>query len=301
LNNFFASRYKKVADKRIFKEFLITIKKEGRDKIVDFLKYLKDDSKIYNSITKPKQDDWGKLDYDIFESINAITTVFKIEVANTFLISLIRDYQQDKISKNYLLNALHSIEKFHFINNAICSNRSSGFDRMYAKRAKQLFEALDKEKKHRVINEVNADLKDKTPDIDPFRANFDKKIYYSSTNQKQKSLVQYVLNIIERKLNSNAILINTSIEHIYPEKPNDKWNKLSDNKLIQNIGNLVLLDKELNSKIGNKDYLTKQNMILNKSQILSTKNVFENQQWGDNEIIKRRDALINELYTNVWT
>lgn len=161
LNNFFASRYKKVSDKRIFKEFLRTIKKEGKDKISLFMQNLKGDAIIFKFVTKPKPEDWNKYDYDIFESISAITSVFRIEVANAFLMSLIREFKNNSISKEFILKALNIIEKFHFINNAICSNRSSGFDKMYAKKAKLLFEAEDREKKHRVINELITELEKK--------------------------------------------------------------------------------------------------------------------------------------------
>lgn len=300
LNNFFASRYKKVSDKRIFKEFLLAIKKEGKDNIKDFLQNIEKDSILFRKITKPKLGDWNKIDYDIFESINAITSIFRIEVANTFLISLLRCYDENQITKAYLMKALLSVEKFHFINNAICSNRSSGYDKMYAKKAKQLYEAIDKEKKHRIINELVLYLEEKLPNKDMFVTNFDKKLYFLSNLPKQKALVQYALNKIERKTNSNAVLIQTSLEHIYPEK-HDNWSLLKNPNLIQNIGNIVLLDQDLNSAIGNKIYDLKKQSIISKSHIISTKNVFSaHTQWSDEEILQRRNCLIDELYSNIW-
>jgi len=300
LNNFFASRYKKVSDKRIFKELLLTIKKEGRENIKDFLHNIENDSIIFRKIIKPKSEDWNPNDYDIFESINAITSIFKIEVANTFLISLLRCYNQNQITKKYLLKALSFVERFHFINNAICSNRSSGYDKMYAKQAKRLFEVDNREQKHRIINELGNYLEGKLPNKEMFRTYFDNKLYFSSSFPKQKALVQYALNKIERKANSNAVLIQTSLEHIYPEKHKD-WPSLKNSDLIKNIGNLVLLDQGLNSSIGSKIYALKQQQIVTKSFIVSTKKVFsDHEQWSDEEILKRGNDLIEELYVNVW-
>lgn len=300
LNNFFASRYKKVSDKRIFKEFLKTIKKEGKDNVTDFLTNLKGDAILFRLITRPQKGDWINSDYEIYESISAITTVFKIEVANSFLISLLREYKRNNISKTYILKALNYIEKFHFINNAICSNRSSGFDKMYAKRAKDLFEAINKEDKHRIINNICADLERKLPAKELFVSNFDKKLYYLKDQQKQKALVQYVLNKIERKKNRNAILVNTSIEHIYPEAHPD-WAELQNEDLIKNIANLTLLDVGLNSKIGNKVYTAKKSTILAQSQIISTKEIFNKyDKWTDVQINERKLLLNEELFSNIW-
>jgi len=300
LNNFFASRYKKVSDKRIFREFLKTIKIEGKEKIKDFLLNLKNDAELFRMTIKPKASDWVSKDYDIFESISATTIVFKIEVANSFIISLLREYKSGNISKEMTLKALRIIERFHFINNAVCSNRSSGFDKMYAKKAKNLFEAPNREKKHIVIQSLIKDLNEKIPSTQLFTSNFDKKLYYLSTQTKQKQLVQYALNKIERKRNLNAVLINTSIEHIYPEKHNN-WVGLKDNNLIQNIGNLTLLDSGLNSKIGNKIYTDKQSLIKQHSKILSTKDIFEKyDDWRDDQILERKELLMDELYRSVW-
>ncbi|MDR0467553.1 MAG: DUF262 domain-containing HNH endonuclease family protein [Campylobacteraceae bacterium] len=300
LNNFFASRYKKVSDKRIFKEFLLTVKKEGKENIKSFLQNVESDSIVFRKIIKPKPDDWSKNDYDIFESINAITNIFKIEVANTFLISLLRSYNESQISKAYLLKALSFIERFHFVNNAVCSNRSSGYNEMYAKQAKQLFEVDSKDKKHRIINELGKYLEKKLPNKEMFTSHFDNKLYFLSTSQKQKTLVQYALNKIERKANSNAVLIQTSLEHVYPEK-HKGWLPLKKSDLIKNVGNLVLLDQGLNSIVGNKIYALKKQQIVTKSHIESTKKVFLNhEQWSDEEILERRNNLIDELYINIW-
>jgi uncharacterized protein with ParB-like and HNH nuclease domain len=300
LNNFFASRYRKVSDKNIFKYFLKVIKTEGKEKIKDFLENLKKDAQLFRQITKPKSEDWGKNDYDIYESLYAITVVFKIGVANSLLISLIREFKNNNITKDYLLKALNQVERFHFINNAVCSFRSSGFDTMYAKKSRQLFEAQDKEKKHRRLNELISELEKKIPPKEAFEANFDKRLFFSKNQTKQKLLVQYALNKIERKINKNSILISTSIEHIYPETRGD-WPKINNEGLIPSLGNLVLLDTGLNSFIGNKLYKVKKNKIVKESKIISTQNVFSrNEDWSDSEIIERNKLLVEELYLDIW-
>lgn len=301
LNNSFASRYKKIADHKIFKEIIKEVEKDSNIDVKSFLINLKVDSAIFKKINKPSEKDWDRNNHDIFESINAISNIFKVGVANSFLISLIREFEDDKITKNVLMKMLLAMEKFHFVHTAICSNRSSGYDKLYAKNAKLLYEATDKEKKHSIILNFKSELEKKIPDEDQYKANFDKKLFYSSKETKQKPLVQYVLNKLERQRNPNAILMNTSIEHIYPEK-HELWEELEDASLLKNIGNLVLLDSGLNSEIGNKVFSKKKLIIGDKSNLIITKELFKNHEsWADKEIKDRNTVLQKILYSDIWS
>ena len=66
------------------------------------------------------------------------------------------------------------------------------------------------------------------------------------------------------------------------------------------IGNLALLDSGLNSEIGNKSYSLKRITILKKSKIITTKKVFENEQWREQDIIDRTQKICQYMYTDVW-
>ena len=223
-------------------------------------------------------------------------------MANAFLLSLIREYEKTKISQVYLLKALNSLEKFHFINNAISSNRSSGLDIMYAKVSRELLQAKDKHSKHKIIDDFVKKLELKTPVKSLFEAKFDDRLYYVKTKTKQKKLVQYVLNKIEfKKQKKNVSLINMTLEHIYPESPSVKWKKLKNVNLDQNIGNLILLDSGLNSKIGNKEFSLKKDIIDSESTLISTKlSIKGKTEWYDDEILERRNYLVDFLYYDIW-
>lgn len=301
-NNYWSSRHKKISDSRLFKEFYKNIIK-AKVPIKNFLNELLEDSLIYRKLTNPNEDDWtGQNEYQIFLSINAITNVFGIEVANAMIISLIREYQNKNISQAYFVKALNVIEKFHFINNAICSNRSSGLDQFYSKSSRDLLNGTDKQRKHIIIDSFIKSLEEKLPNRDKFNVNFDSKLYYSSKSTKQRKLVFYVLNKIEfKKQNGNMQLHNMSIEHIYPEIPKANVWKSLDEKHIINIGNLVLLDAGLNSKIGNVDFQKKKETILKESKIISTKEVINNaNDWTEAEITQRRNDLVDFTFENIW-
>ena len=136
-------------------------------------------------------------------------------------------------------------------------------------------------------------------DLSDFEASVDSRLYYTRKDEKQKELVKYVLMKLERKKNTHSIPIATSIEHIYPETPQTMT--LANSNLIKNIGNLVLLEDDVNSKIGNKEYDDKKTYVLNNSQMITAKQLFNKyKSWTDTEIQQRRDELIEEMYDKMW-
>jgi len=222
LNNFWASRYKKVSDKKIYKEFI----KESKTKPFIHNTFVSDllyDSILFNKIINPKKSDWNKDEFPIFVSLNAIS-IFNVRVANAMILSILREYSKKNISLKYCEKALRSLEKFHFLNNAICSLRSSGLDTMYSSISRDLYNSEDKHTRHNCIDKMIKNLDDKKPDIEKVKANIDDKLYYSKENkqgEKQKKLVKYVLEKLEFSKHSSSIdYLDTSIEHIYPEKAN---------------------------------------------------------------------------------
>ena len=302
LNNSFASRYTGASDRKIYKAIVKVLKVISEDETIAVKKFLTDlyeDSKIYVKITKSDISHWKKDEYEIYESLHAIIDIFNIEVAHSFLIALLRGYQENKISKVMILKVLKCMERFHFINNAICSNRSSGLDHFYSKQARTLALEGTKEKKHDILRKFIKVLSDRNPTQEEFDSMFDSKLFYDSKHTKQKPLVQYVLNKLERQQNKNAILTNVSIEHIYPECPKTK--KEEDAKWIRNLGNLVLLDRDLNSKIGNAVFEEKKELVLQESKLITTKDVFEkNKKWDYINIEGRNKELKLLLYNSIW-
>ena len=262
------------------------------------------DSFLYKKVVSPDKSDWLDQNGEImvYFSLNAIVDVFNIEVANSILLGLLREYESKQISLRYLLKALNTIEKYHFINNAISSNRSSGLDTMYAKFSRNIMEASTKHNKHTEIDRMITKLSERVPAETEYLANFDEKVYYTKKDTKQKKLVQYVLRKIEMKAqNDNIDLLSMSIEHVYPETPNENWNNINDEDLIKNIGNLVFLDSGLNSLIGNKNYEKKKEIIIEKSTLISTKEVFnKNEVWSEASIKLRRDEIAGLMYDGIW-
>lgn len=295
LNYYWASRYKKVSDKKLYRDFV----EESKNEEFNYNEFVEDllmNSKIYNKIIDPDINDWKNTgEFKAFLSLKALQQTFNIQVANSLLISLIREYNENNISLKYLTLSLSSIEKFHFINNAIIGGRSSGLDTMYSKISRDIYAAASKHEKHNILDDMIVRLKEKLPSLEQFESKVDTRLYYLSTNTKQKKLVQYVLLKLEyERQNYNVEMKDISIEHIQPE--NSLGNSL-DIKHIQSIGNLVLLDRDINSQVGNKIFYDKKSIILKESTLLTTKEVFENNnKWEVEEINNRKKSIVRELY-----
>lgn len=304
LNNFWASRYKKVSDKKIYKEFI----KESKKNTFDYNNFVSDllyDSILFNKIINPKKSDWNKDEFSIFISLHAIS-IFNVRVANAMILSILREYSKKNISLKYCEKALSSLEKFHFLNNAICSLRSSGLDTMYSRISRELYDSKDKHERHNCIDKMIKDLEIKKPEIEKVKASIDDKLYFTKENkqgEKQKKLVKYVLEKIEFSKHTSSIdYLDTSIEHIYPEKAKKvNWPSTIKKDLIKNISNLTLLDRTLNSEVGDKSYSNKKKIILEKSNLLATKEFFNQyNKWTEEELILRKENLIDKIYNGIW-
>lgn len=293
LNYFWSSRFKKVSDSKIFWEFKNEIIEKNKD-IKEFLINIYDDSEIFQLIVNPQEWDRDNDEVQILFSLRALNN-FSIKVAHSILISLIRAYKEKTIDKKWIVNALSIIEKYHFINNAVASLRSSWLDTMYSKYAKSIYEAKNKEQANRIISKLTKQLSDKIPEIkDQYDSLFEQKTFFTKNDTKNKRLINYILKKIElKKQNYNISINNVSLEHILPQSTwieNEIWK----------IWNIVLLDDKLNSLIWKKEYKIKRKKVLANSTIISTKEVFSRENFTNKDIEERTNELKNYMFDWIW-
>lgn len=307
LNNFWASRYKKVARRKIFKAFEQEIIRGAQnlpDDIKSFVNHLHKDSQLFEKITNPKLTDWDKFTggSKIFFPLMALQ-IFKVEIANAFIMAVLRSYEEKNIKFKNLVMVLRAIEKFHFIHTAIGSQKGSGLDVFYAGYAKKLNGKTTMPERHTVLNEFIQSLKDKlaVSEVD-FNESFQDKLVFSKTQTKNKALVKYVLDVFERvDSNCNKIVLDDSIEHIYPEVPVVGWPTIVEQKNIFRIGNLVLLDRDINSNIGSKLFADKKTIVTRDSTLSHTKEVFDSHtSWTEDSIKARTSLLAQRAFNTIW-
>ncbi len=146
-------------------------------------------------------------------------------------------------------------------------------------------------------------LLDAYVDDKKFKNDFiNKSFKFTSRNKK---ILKYIFSEIEKQAGGNRIDLeddSNTIEHILPQNPNDEWD-WDDTLLersINRLGNLTLLEKNLNKEIANNQYLEKLK-VFNNSNFNITKSLNNEypEEWTENTINSRQTKLANFAKT-IW-
>ena len=315
---YWLSKEKFVTEKQLYKEI--------KDKVGDlyaFLDQLLENSEIFQKIKSLNRNDFneyktvnerniGSILFNTIQS-NALIGVSQVDV---FYLSLIRNLQ-----KGYIIvkpdNVLKVIEDFCFQYFAVCKLPANRVERLFSKYAIELQNSCtgdiknDKKSQENCFERFKKELLQLKPEKTQFIEGF-KQIKYSNTTKSRK-LIKYVLGRIENQLAKNNIkspekkidFETVNIEHILPQKP-ESW-QLSRSEIkgyVNLIGNLTLINKGLNSQMGNNPLIDKLR-LLSESNIKLNTNVIElidsfSGKWNEDIINVRSEKLAEYSYNNVW-
>lgn len=134
-----------------------------------------------------------------------------------------------------------------------------------------------------------------------FTVSFINKVF--PENARNNKIIKYILGKYERfkgGLRDVSIVSELdTIEHIYPQHPNEEWNDDNLDSLIYRLGNMCLLEKKLNNNIGNKRYAEKVE-VLNQSTFITTHSISsEYQEWVQQSIVDRQKQMAKCAKT-IW-
>ncbi len=207
--------------------------------------------------------------------------------------------EMDVASKDYVDIVLPNIDKWSqpedlSIFTAVCSSRPSGLERRYSSYARRLRECNNKNESSDCINNLIDDLQTSLPEYSEFESKF-KLIVYTSNQEKDKKLVQYILKKIEVYYANDELKPNSfTIEHIMPES--------TSNTVVGKIGNLLPLGEKLNNELQNKDFSLKMAKY-KKSQYASVKQFVQKyselDKWTEEMVDERTVAIAQILYNNI--
>lgn len=134
-----------------------------------------------------------------------------------------------------------------------------------------------------------------------FTVSFINKVF--PENARNNKIIKYILGKYERfkgGLRDVSIVSELdTIEHIYPQHPNEEWNDDNLDSLIYRLGNMCLLEKKLNNNIGNKGYAEKVE-VLNQSTFITTNSISsEYPEWVQQSIVDRQKQMAKCAKT-IW-
>lgn len=119
-------------------------------------------------------------------------------------------------------------------------------------------------------------------------------------------IARYVLGELNKAMETDkAVRVDedASLEHIMPRKPSNDWTDLppADElaSWVERIGNLTVLEKSVNAKLGSKGFDKKKTLGFNKSKLAVNDAVKAEDRWTKAEIEARSKALA-KLAPAVW-
>lgn len=248
----------------------------------------------YSEIVSPDINKWTQPeDLSIYTTLNALN-IFNTTQVRIFLLSLFDAKKRGVISHKNYKKILTYLEHYHFIFTAVCSSRPSGLERRYSFYARKLRGCNSKEESSDCINDLIIDLKASLPEYSVFESNF-KKIIYTSKQERDKKLVQYILKKLEVFYATDELKPNSfTIEHILPES--------TGNQFIGMVGNLIPLGEKLNNELKDKNFKIKI-IKYSDSQYATVKQFvqeYENEEKWTEKLIEERTAKIAQImYENI--
>lgn len=156
----------------------------------------------------------------------------------------------------------------------------------------------------RKIKQFNlGDLRSIYPEDENFKTEFSNKVF-KNTSRNHK-IVKYIYAKIERykyhaDIDQDSELY--TIEHILPESPGSAWNYIGDDVIERcgyRLGNMTLLEKNLNKDIGTDGFEVKK-QVYAKSSIQLTQAIAEHYDEWNEETISQRQARLAVEAKSIW-
>lgn len=292
---FWISKYSFSTKRDLYKSFNKIIHND-KDRYLEFLEELDRESIWYESIINPIYENFPQQDYKFeYDALKAFK-IFNVSQVRVILLSLKRAKEEQRIKFKDYKKAIEALEKFHFMYIAVCSGSGSGIERILSKNALHITNTKEIAKMKNVIDALILDLRNKKPEYEVFESRFEE-IMFTNKKTKQKKLIQYIFKNIENKSRSTSELIinDVTIEHIMSQSNNIEC--------MGKIGNLVPLDGDINSKMGNIDF-NKKIERLKKSELNIVKDFIDKygnlENWDEKYINRRTKEIANEAYYKIW-
>ena len=291
--HFWLSKYSLSTTRKLVYNFNKTIPRTIED-YTKFINSLENEAKQYSLIAAPKREDWTQPEELFIYTCLDSFSIFNVSQVRIFLLALFEIKNSQLISFKNFKKILVYLEYYHFIFTAVCSSRPSGLERRYSSYARQLRNCTSKKESADCINNLITDLKEGIPDYSIFEKQFEK-IVYTSTKEKDKKLVKYILKKLDTYYSSNELVPNLfTIEHILPESVETEY--------VGMIGNLLPLGEQLNNDLSNKKFELKMARYPESQYATVKRFVDQNKdkvEWGEREIVERTKCVAEVMYHNI--
>ena len=291
IRDYLTLKTEKISSKpKVFETFKAYYEKENDEKLEDMKKY----SEAYSYIIKPSLEK----DKDIQRELDYLKSLDKT-VINTFLIGILKDYKDNILEKDELMNMLTLLQSYlwrRYITEKPTNALNKIFQGMYGKisRSGNYYENL-----------VDVLMAEDFPTDEELESALKLKNVY-----KDKEKLNYVFKKLENYNHNELIDFENekiTIEHIFPQKPNKAWKEnYSDNELEQmisfkdTISNLTLTGS--NSNLSNKAFHEKRDDEVHgyrNSKLYMNKYLGRLEEWNLLSMEARFESLYDDII-KIW-
>ena len=291
IRDYLTLKTEKISSKpKVFETFKAYYEKENDEKLEDMKKY----SEAYSYIIKPSLEK----DRDIQRELDYLKSLDKT-VINTFLIGILKDYKDNILEKDELVNMLILLQSYlwrRYITEKPTNALNKIFQGMYGKisRSGNYYENL-----------IDILMAEDFPTDEELESALKLKNVY-----KDKEKLNYVFKKLENYNHNELIDFENekiTIEHIFPQKPNKAWKEnYSDNELEQmisfkdTISNLTLTGS--NSNLSNKAFHEKRDDEVHgyrNSKLYMNKYLGRLEEWNLLSMEARFESLYDDII-KIW-
>lgn len=289
LRHYFSSKYKSVSKANLYDKFKELIK---APEYKDFLKDLEDNAIIYKKIVSPQRQDYDnrKEYFWLVQTLDVFNKVFNIVNIRVPFLSLLEAKERDVISTRVFKNIVLYIENFHFAYTAVLSKGTNRVENHYSTFAIKLRKSKSKNETSKIVDELKRNLESLFPTYNDFQTKFVTLIFSKKDNPSNMK-TKYAINRLNCYFEHSELFDERgSVEHILPENEG----------LTLNIGNLILLENNLNVEAGNGDYKSKK-PIYSKSKYKWVNDFLTNNvDWMENSVNKRAETMAKIYYEKIF-
>lgn len=246
--HFWNSCYKQTGASLLYDRFLSIIKTSDYE---SFLDSLVQNAKYYVQIIKPTRDDYHnrKEYFWLVQSFNVLSNYFGIAQVRVVLMALLWVKDNNLISTKDFKQVILFLENFHFAYTAVMSGKANRLDGIYSKFSIAIRKSSSKNQTKEIIqSKLYACLTPLIPTEEQFTEQFISLCFTkkaTAANMKCKYALQKLNCYYQKK---EIFEDDSSIEHILPE---------CNEGNVTNIGNLIMLEGNLNTEADKIDYAEK--------------------------------------------
>lgn len=263
----------------------------GKQRAIEFVEELSDLSLVYAALDNPSDELWKEFGPSVREAVEALQ-ILKATQIRPLLLAVVTHFEPKEVRRTMPMLVCWTVRFM------VVGKLGSGpLEQGYADRAQEVSSG-----RVRTASQLHEASKGFLSSDTEFEQAF------AVARVSAQYLARFYLRVLERQHSSvsDELVINPNVdavnlEHVMPQKRQPHWLDIpeeSHENYVKRLGNLALIDREINEKIGNLKFAEKA-LLLAKSKITMTNEIGKISGWGP-QAIDERQRKMAKLAVKAW-